>query len=121
MMRLDTNIDHFAAESLSVTRAAASTLGANGLWTPGATTTVAVSAVVVPMGGRQMDALPEGWRTRDPLIVYAKSALKTVDESAKTDGDRFARGGATYEVQTVQDWSQQAGYWSAVAIKVATS
>lgn len=121
MTDLSANLDHFDTVELAVTRADPGVLAENGLYENATSTELVVRACVVPIAGRQLELLPEAWRTREAIQVFSKDELRPVDEEAKTDGDRFTFNGRRYEVQQVSNWSAQGGYWSAVAIKVTTS
>lgn len=108
----------FGTGALTVTRRGAATLSA-GFWTPGTTSTITLTdAVVHPLTGRQLEALPEGLRTREPLAVFSATALRTAAEPAGVGADTFTWGGVTYEVQTVENWAANGNFYRHVAVKV---
>lgn len=121
MISLAALVSVFGTGALTVTRRAAGTRS-GGFYTPGSSSTVTFDpAVVHPITGRELRALPEGYRTREPIAVYTTAALRTASEPDGTPPDLVTWKGETYEVQAVEDWSSNGAFWRAVALKVATS
>jgi hypothetical protein len=105
------------ARGYSVSRSVAGTRS-KGVYTPGARSSVAVTMAVQPMTARELQVQPEGLRERQLLKCYATSELRPASQTGGTDGDRFTYRGATYEVTSVSDWSDEGGFWRAVAARV---
>lgn len=68
---------------------------------------------------RELQILPEATRSKETRKLYAECELKT--GSIETNGkepDHVVFNGTEYEVQSVADWSQQAGYFKYLLMKV---
>lgn len=111
-------VAEFAAPRTVTRASSASSYDANGRPVAGGTTTITVNASVQPTSGRDLQLLPEGERTKESLTFFATSELRTSDPETGTPADRVAYGSKNYEIQSVQDWSELAGYWRAVGMKV---
>jgi len=59
-----------------------------GVWQPGALTTDTIKGAIQPLTDRELQQLPEGWRTRARWKLYSRSALKTLSVETGTAGDR---------------------------------
>lgn len=114
-------LSHFEPFDLSVTRYAAGSYNADGNWVAGSTSTVTRAVVITPASFKQIEHLPEGLRTRQVLQVFADGDLRTANEPAGTQADTFTLGGKTFEVQSIEDWSANGGFWRALAVKVQAS
>ncbi len=102
----------------TITRIAASAYDSHGRAVAGGTSTLAMVASVQPVTGRDLQRMPEGLRTRELVKLYTTTQLRTADEGAGTVADRFAYRGATWEVQTVEDWADAGNYFKCIAAKV---
>lgn len=114
-MRLSPVVESFAT-TVTLTRTAEGSY-VEGRYVPGVSTTSELRAAVSPASPRDLQALPEGLRTEQLMQFFASVALRTA-EAAGSPADRVTFGGYTYEIQHVEDWSVQAGYWRAVGVKV---
>lgn len=118
LARLSSTIGRLSGgQALTVSRRGAGTLD-HGRFTPATPTTFDIAASVQPVSGRDLLRLPEGLRTRELVAVFTGGDLRTADEAAGLAADRFVYGGRTYEVQTLEDWTQLGGYRKAIAAKV---
>jgi hypothetical protein len=86
-----------------------------GRWVSGAPFQFQVTASVQPASGKELDRLPEGFRTREVLAVYTATELRV--GAAGVPPDRIEVQGGTYEVQAVERW-ESGGYWKALAARV---
>ncbi|HEU4402346.1 MAG TPA: hypothetical protein VFT43_09590 [Candidatus Polarisedimenticolia bacterium] len=86
--------------SLTVTRPAPGAY-VDGVYAAGAPSTFAVRASVQPLRGRELEALPEGRRSRAAYRVYTDTLLRTVDDA---NPDRIALFGEAYEVIAIEHW-----------------
>jgi hypothetical protein len=103
---------------VTVARRATGSL-AQGRYTPASPTTFTIpDAVVSPATGRDLLRLPEGVRTREVLAILSTVELRTANEHAATPADVVTYKGRAYEVQTVEDWTDNGGFWRALAAKV---
>lgn len=102
----------------TVTRGSAGTYIAGRL-TPGALTTTPLAAVnIQPASGRDLLRLPEGVRTRETIAIWTSAELRTADEATGTPADVVGYGGASYQVELVEDWVGLGGFRKAIAAKV---
>lgn len=91
-------------QAVTLTRYAASTRGADGRATPGATTITTIYASVQPTSGRDLERLPEGLRSRESRTAYTSSPVATADQVLGIQADRITVDGSTFEVYQVQAW-----------------
>jgi hypothetical protein len=75
-------------------------------------------AVVQPLDHRTKIAM-ELQTTDAAITIYTSVPLYTNDTSDKTSADRIRWRGDIYEVQSVEDWQLQGGYFKSVARKVS--
>lgn len=64
-----------------------------GVWTPGTPTNLTFKGVIQPLTDRELQQLPEGWRTRARWKLYTRTALKPLNVQTGTAGDRVVFGG----------------------------
>lgn len=88
-----------------------------GRYVPGATTELEIVASVQPAGGRDLQRLPEGQRTRETIAVWSPNEIRTANDAAGAAADRIEWQGRTYEVQLVEPWVP-GQYWRAIAAKM---
>jgi len=104
----------------TVTRGAAGTYTAGRL-TPGALTTTTLAVVnIQPASGRDLLRLPEGVRTRETVAIWTSDELRTANEATGAPADVVNYGGASYQVELVEDWVGLGGFRKAIAAKVET-
>lgn len=117
-MGLATVVDSLGQEDvITVTRRAAGSYVA-GRYVAGSESDVTMSAVVVPATPEDLKKLPEGRRAEKVLVVTTKQELRVADQGGH-QADRIAYAGETIEVESVEDFGAVAGYWRALAVKVA--
>ncbi|HKI87200.1 MAG TPA: hypothetical protein VKA53_10715 [Thermoanaerobaculia bacterium] len=104
------------AEVVTITRRAPDTRSL-GLLSPGATSTFDAVVSVQPLSLRSAQMLAEGIRQRARFVLYGGDELIATDPSTGQRGDTFVRGGRTYEIVAIEDWSAQGGYFRSVAAK----
>jgi hypothetical protein len=92
------------AKPYVVTRRAANAYDGNGRVTATTDSTVNITAVVVPLQGRELDRLPEGRTNTEVRAVFTTTALKVAD--ASFNADQILINGALWEVQSVESWEQ---------------
>lgn len=108
---------HLASGTYTVTRQTGGSY-VNGIWTPGGSSTFSIVASIQPTSGEDLVRLPEGVRTRELVTVFTPTELQVKNAPAGTEADRIAYKGASYEVQTVEKWDEQGGFYRAVAAKI---
>jgi hypothetical protein len=96
----------------TVTRTATGTK-VKGRYTEGTPTTFEISAVVQPLGGRELLRLPEGEKTRERLVVFTTTPLFSGDVP-----DKLSIGADTWQVENVEDWQAHGGFLKATVVKV---
>ena len=92
------------AEPITRRRFASGARGADGRYTPGASTDTTILASVQPLEGRDREILPEGERQTDGIKVYTESDVRTVNQHGGAGGntpDRLIFDGLVYEVRNV--------------------
>jgi hypothetical protein len=88
-------------KSVTVSRQAAGAF-VNGVWVPGAVSTVTIQASVQPASAEDMQRLPEGRRQAGAVKLYTNDALLTEKDDQKAD--RITIGQGEYEVATADVW-----------------
>lgn len=113
-------VDELGNTTLAVTRRGRPTLSL-GMYTPGATTTLAIPGVIWPATPRDVLSLPEGRRTERTVVAATKVALQGPtapgDGLAGLQGDLIAYQGETFEVLRVEPWAEH-GFYRSLAVKV---
>ena len=71
-----------------------------------------VTGVILPATAKQIERLPEERRSSETLAVYSPKLLTEGGETLAADV--IAWGGDTYEVQSVKDYMQLAGFCEAL-------
>jgi hypothetical protein len=113
---LSSSIRSFA-KPVTLVRCEASVPDGYGHMTPGASSELAREMLAVPATARDLQVLPEGLRTEQTMMFFDTQDLRSV-AAVGQPADRVLYGGSTYELQHVYDWSEQAGYWQALGVKV---
>lgn len=103
---------HFASAYTRRTPGA-QTIGPDGHPVAGAEPSDTVHGLVVPMTGRDREALPEGIRANETKKFYVVEQVKTVDKAARTPAQIVEIGGEDYHVVKVEDWNPQGGFYVA--------
>lgn len=90
---------------LVVTRRARGTF-VRGIATPGATSTLTITAVPRPVSGRDLQRLPEGRRTQETRVFDTTTELLAGDQDGAREADLvdIEGDGRPWEVQQVQRW-----------------
>jgi hypothetical protein len=114
-MSLADVIDNFATGSYVVRRSGAVTW-VHGVATPAVGSSFNITALVTPLGGKELMRLPEGDRDKERLVVITKTELRSVGTGGKPDVVEI--GSASYEVSSVEAWSMF-GFWKATVTRVA--
>jgi hypothetical protein len=92
-----------------------------GHQTLGAYTDTTIRASVYPATGKDLEALPEGERTRSVQIAECLSEILTSEPSALTSSDRLIISGVTYLARQVQDWPRVGSiprHWRTVCVRL---
>jgi hypothetical protein len=89
--------------SVTVTRKGAGAY-VNGVFVAGATSSLALTAAVQPLNGREFEALPTGERTTETLKMYSVDEILPPKDDANIVGDVVSFDGKTYRVKSVERW-----------------
>lgn len=77
-----------------------------------------VQASVQPLSDKELQQLPEGMRNQGTVWVFSDCELLTVSTSECRVPDRFECNGVTYQIQSVEDWSQTTGHYRCRATRI---
>jgi hypothetical protein len=100
--------------TFTVTRAGAFTYDANGRLVPGALSTFPITAVCLPVSGRDLMRLPDGARTKELRAFYTTAQLLTANAINGTAADVVeVPGVGFFQLETVADRSFD-GFYRAV-------
>ena len=94
-------IQTFKTGSYTVTRTDPRTLVMGRVSAP-STSTFSIDAVVQPMPGRDLERLPEGFRSEDMRVLWTDTELKT--PGTAQEADKVDIDGELYQVEQVQIW-----------------
>lgn len=117
MSDLSATIEAFKTGTYTVSRSASGSYGASGRYTEGSPSSFSIVASVQPLGGRDLQRLPEGMQTKELLSIYTSTELKT--ESSGHTPDIVTINGEQYQVQEVERWVELGNYYRATVAKVA--
>lgn len=104
-------LEALATGTYTVTRRGADVM-VKGRLQPGPAETLEVRAVVAPLGGRDLLRLPEGQRAQERRLFLCPERLQTGGSP-----DTVTIDGEAWEVESVEDWSQLAGFFRCVVLK----
>jgi hypothetical protein len=106
-------ISSFSAGTFTVTRTeAASTT--KGRKVAGDTSSVTITAAIVPINGEFLERLAEGRDVEKTKVLYTATRLYVGGPGEDYEADKISIGGVTYEVEAVAPWqdgsSSRVGY-----------
>lgn len=108
-MSLIESILDLQTDTLTVTRRVTGSINSDGVWTPGASSTLTIIANVQPatgmqrvVGGRDMRSDEQGQHTDDVRICYTETLLHTRDTT--NEPDQIAYEGGTWTIVRVEKW-----------------
>lgn len=104
------DIDALSTGTYTVTRRAKATFSA-GRAVAGSTSTLSITAAVVPASGRDLLRLPEGRRATETRIVFTATQLVVGGQASSNEADLVNIDGATWEVQQIETFP---GYYRAI-------
>jgi hypothetical protein len=78
----------------------------------GSPSTLNITGVLQPVSGRDLQRLPEGFRTDTALVLYTETALQVLPAP-----DLVAAQGATWQAETVETWGT-GGFYKVILRKV---
>lgn len=110
------------AEKLTGRRWAAGTYS-GGNFTEGAESAISFRGAVDPAGARALEALDEGLRTSEVLVIRTTFALRTADDKAKTPADEVELESQetgqpeTFKVVKVKRWRGRRAHYEAMVAR----
>lgn len=107
-------IDAFSTGSYTVTRRTAATR-LKGRPVAGATSTVTITAAVVPATGQDLQRVPEGRRDVETRVLFTATQLRTGAAGAAWEADLVQLEGLQWEVQHVETWPGAPGFYRCIA------
>jgi hypothetical protein len=102
------------ASPLTVTRTAVGSY-VDGVYVPGAESTLVVQAAVFPLSGEMLKRMPDGLDSSSVREVFTVSALR-VSAPAQIP-DRVTIDGALWQVETVENWSAAGNFYRSLVRK----
>lgn len=105
-------IDDFA-ETYQVTRQTSGSI-IDHRFQEGSSSTFSIEAALMPMKGRDIEALPEGDRTKESRKFYTTTLVQTKEEGENPrEGDLILIDGKYFEARTSEPWP---GFYKVVAV-----
>lgn len=77
---------------------------ANGVFVPGATTTLQIMGSVQPLTAQDLVSIPEGDRTKERVRFYSFPILLNNRTAQMRKGDDVSIDGAAFRVESVEHW-----------------
>lgn len=102
-----------ASGTYTVTRRGPTTTGTDGRDVVASATTLSIVASVQPMGGRELQRLPEGLRVAERRSLYTATALKVIGAP-----DVVSIDDEDWEVESVEAWGNLGNYFKCAVAKV---
>lgn len=96
-------ISDLATGTYTVITASGTGTYSNGVFVPPGTSSSTISAVVVPVSGKDREILPEGYRTDAFKTVYTTSTL-VINEEDTSLSDKIIIAGENYQVIHLEYW-----------------
>lgn len=90
----------------------------DGRWRDAGVEELRIRGSLQNMTDLELKNMDEGRRLRGGVKVYTRTRLYAGSVQEATQPDIILHAGARYEVQTVDDWSEAAGYYKATAIRI---
>lgn len=109
-------IDLLESGTYMVTRPAGETF-VDGVAVPGTPTTFPITASIQPLGGLEIQRLPDGFRNGEAKSCFTSTKLRTLDA---TMPDAVLVDGLQFQVQSCEDWSALGNYYRAVLVRPAS-
>jgi hypothetical protein len=106
-------VTSLSSGTYTVTRRGPTTVGADGRADAAMPTTLTVIASVQPMGGRELQRLPEGLRVAERRAFYTPTALKVIGAP-----DVVSIDGEDWEVESVEAWGNLGAYFKAIVARI---
>ena len=75
-----------------------------GKWVEGSESSFTIKASVQPLSEEELQAMPEGRRTRETYRIFCDDVLNTVEAQ---NPDEVVFGGERYEVYSAGKWQNQ--------------
>ena len=85
-------------------RFAVGSAGTDGRYVEGSITTDTLRGSLQPATGDDLQTLPEGDRTKRVRVLYTATALRSVDQDARTSADHVSVDSDWYEVREVKPY-----------------
>ena len=101
-------------ETIAIVRRALGTYGTNGIYTPGASSSISAVASIQPARGKHLDFLPSAQRTGEEMIMFIDTEVFPSSSAGKTPEDHIEWKGGTFKVLAVRRWEMTQVYWEAI-------
>lgn len=115
-MDMSATVASFNTGTYAGTRTVTASYGTDGYSQPGSQSAISVPGCVVPMGGRDLQNLPEGMRTKQLLYIFCNQELKTAGSGF--EADVLTVDGAAWQVTSVEPWAIVGNYWRCLLMRV---
>ena len=109
-------IDRLAGGTYPVTRRAMGSY-VDGRYVPGTASVLSIKALIQPAGHLEVMRLPEGERDRKTIAIYTRTPLVHAVANGPPS-DRIAWRGDIFEISSIDEWNEYAGFTYALATKI---
>lgn len=116
-MSVSDAIASLGAQTYTITRPTPGTI-TGGVYQAGPPASFTIMAQVHPLGPRELMRLPELERARARVRIYTTTRLQVLTGPGGSLSDQIAFDGDAYEIEGVEDFAIEGGYYKAIARKM---
>lgn len=83
---------------------------------------IIITAAIQPATGKDLQRLPEGFRTSEVIVIWTSTQLRALGTTAQGETnppDTILYDGDTYQIEACDKWAMMGNYYEALARKVA--
>lgn len=105
------------AESVEIRRPRNGAYDEHGRWIDGPESTLQILASVQPARPDEIVKLVENRRSREAIVLYSLDSLQALSVEKQLQPDLVVWRDSTWEIESIEDWSNSGGYWKAIATR----
>jgi hypothetical protein len=81
-------------------------------------TELTIYAMIQPASGRDLLRLPEGLRSGEVIAIWTETELRLENEAEQLRPDEVGYKGQSYQVESIENWSDAGNYYKALARRI---
>lgn len=103
---------------ITVLRSLPGTYDQDGKWAEQDPQSIPLMVNVQEAGGSDLELLPEGYKSKRVILIFAEDELKAVSKKDKTKADLILWDGDTFQVEKLKNWQHITGHYEALAVRL---